>query len=92
MSVGRTCDRCGSDEGQNDGYDGIWGALCGPCFEVVPIVRIGALWLPGETFCPNCRRLRAKYEVRGAVMGWFPRAWAADDSGVWNSGNPFETE
>ena len=68
-----SCDRCGS----NDGLavcDGIFGYLCDSCCEVVPIVQIGAILLPGETWCPNCRRLRSKYEQRGAVLGWFPRA------------------
>ena len=67
------CDRCGSND-RRPVRGGIFGYLCDPCYEVVPIVQIGALRLPGETWCHNCRRLRTKYEQRGAVLGWFPRA------------------
>ena len=68
------CDRCGSRDGSRLGTDGLWGNLCDSCYEVVPIVQIGAILLPGETWCDNCRRLKSKYEQRGAVLGWFPRA------------------
>ena len=68
------CDRCGSRDGHLIGADGMWGSLCDSCYEAVPIVQIGAILLPGETWCPNCHRLKSKYERRGVVLGWFPRA------------------
>ena len=67
------CERCGQDS--TDGAThGARGSLCGPCLLEVEWVRIGLSVMPNETWCPHCHRVRTRYEQRGAVRGWFPRA------------------
>ena len=68
-----SCERCGQDSMDGAEHSG-GGRLCERCLLEVEWTRIYLMVVPNETWCPNCHRVRTRYEKRGAVRGWFHRA------------------
>ena len=68
-----SCERCGQDSTDGAEYYG-GGRLCERCLLEVEWIRIYLMIVPNETWCPHCHRVLTRYEKRGAVWGWFPRA------------------
>ena len=69
----RPCERCGQNSDDGESHAG-GGRLCEKCLHEVEWIRIYLMVVPNETWCPNCHRVLTRYEKRGAVWGWFPRA------------------